>query len=89
MTTQSNAVTKILFFASFRELIGQSAISIHLMKPTTVADLLDQLYAEHPQVKAQLAEREFLFAVNQQLATSLTLVQPGDELALFPFVTGG
>lgn len=89
MTTLSNAVTKILFFASFRELIGQSAINIHLMQPTTIADLLEQLYSEHPQIKLQLQEREVLFAVNQQLAVRTTLVQPGDEVALFPFVTGG
>lgn len=89
MIMQSNPVTKILFFASFRELTGLSTITIHLQQPTAVSSLLQQLYAEYPQVKAQLAGREFLFAVNQQLATVTTIVAPGDELAIFPFVTGG
>ncbi len=89
MTMQSNPLTRVLFFAAFRELTGQSAITIQLMHPTTVSALLAQLYAEYPQVKAQLGDRQVLFAVNQQLATTTTLVQPGDEVALFPFVTGG
>lgn len=89
MTMQSNPLTRVLFFAAFRELTGQSAITIELLQPTTVSALLAQLYAEYPQVKAQLGDRQVLFAVNQQLATTTTLVQPGDEVALFPFVTGG
>lgn len=89
MTTQSKPVTKVLFFASFRELTGQAELSIQLMQPTTVSNLLVQLYAEYPQVKHQLSDRQVLFAVNQQLATTTTLVQPGDEVALFPLVTGG
>lgn len=89
MTMQSNPLTRVLFFAAFRELTGQSAITIQLVQPTTVSALLAQLYAEYPQVKAQLGDRQVLFAVNQQLATATTLVQPGDEVALFPFVTGG
>lgn len=89
MTMQSNPLTRVLFFAAFRELTGQSAITIQLMQPTTVSALLAQLYAEYPQVKAQLGDRQVLFAVNQQLATTTAMVQPGDEVALFPFVTGG
>lgn len=81
--------TPILFFAAFREALGTSSIRLQLHAPCTMAHLLQQLCQEHPKVNAELADREILFAVNQQLATVDTLVHPGDEVALFPFVTGG
>lgn len=89
MTTQQETETRILFFASFRELLGVSEVIIQLQDSLSVELLLDQLYAQIPDVKDHLLHRKFLISVNQQLVSEDMLVTPGDEVALFPMVTGG
>lgn len=89
MTIPTHKVSRVLFFASFRELLGLSGIDVTLNHPITVTALLQQLYTDYPAIAGHLASRELLFAVNQQLASADSLVQPGDEVAIFPFVTGG
>lgn len=74
---------KILYFASLRELLGQSATEVVLESPTTVASLWSQL---NPDIERPEA---CLVAVNHEYADLQTLVNNGDEVAYFPQVTGG
>ena len=56
----------------------------------TVADLLDYLPSRGPGHEAALRNRKsVLCSVNQEFAEPGTLVSPGDEIGLFPPVTGG
>lgn len=52
----------------------------------TVGELRAALYARHPQLE-QL--RSLLFAVNHAYAEDHIVLQPGDEVALIPPVSGG
>lgn len=79
----------IRFFASLREQLGLSTLAMPLSDRCTSRELW-QLVSEQPTwQRFELAEREVLVAVNQQLCDWQTMVQPGDEVAFFPPVTGG
>ena len=74
---------KVLYFASLRELLGVSESSIDLHTQTDVASIWSAI---NPSVELPEAS---LVAINQSYASLDTMVQPGDELAFFPPVTGG
>jgi molybdopterin synthase sulfur carrier subunit len=82
---------KLLYFAWLRAKLGKS--SEELTPPAyvrTVGELLDWLETLSPAHKAALADRRAVkVAVNQDYAALNHPVKPGDEIALFPPVTGG
>jgi sulfur-carrier protein len=79
------------YFARLREQLGCDSEQAELPGTVaTVADLLLWLRARgQPWSEALAAERAFRVAVNQDLAQAGTLLAAGDEVALFPPVTGG
>ncbi|PWR19868.1 molybdopterin converting factor subunit 1 [Zavarzinia compransoris] len=83
---------QILYFAWVREQVGTAAEDLDLDPPgaATVGALIDLLRARSPRHAQALADRGRLrIAVNQDFATDETPVRPGDEIAIFPPVTGG
>lgn len=80
----------VLFFASLRELYGQSQVSFETELPCTAEALRERLAAgQSEQVKSGLCHEDVKLALNQEHADWSALVNSGDELALFPPVTGG
>jgi molybdopterin synthase sulfur carrier subunit len=82
---------KILYFARLRERFGLA--EEHLVLPVgvgTVADLLAHLRTREGPWADSLGEGQTLMtAVNQELARLHTPISDGDEVAIFPPVTGG
>jgi molybdopterin synthase sulfur carrier subunit len=82
---------KLLYFAWLRTKIGKA--EEELAPPAevaTVGQLLDWLESRSPAHKAALAERRAVrVAVNQDYVGNDHPVRAGDEVALFPPVTGG
>jgi molybdopterin converting factor subunit 1 len=78
---------KVLFFARLREIIGREMVELDLNPMLNVADVWDALRTEYPQVKD--FEKSLLFSVNQEFADLHTRVKEGDEVAIFPPVSGG
>jgi MoaE-MoaD fusion protein len=78
---------KVLFFARLKEIIGREMVELDLNPMLTVADVWEALRTEYPQVKD--FEKSLLFSVNQEFADLHTRVKEGDELAIFPPVSGG
>jgi molybdopterin synthase sulfur carrier subunit len=82
---------RLLYFAWLRTKLGKS--SEELVPPPdvgTVGALLDWLETRGPDYRAALADRRIVrVAVNQEYVGSAHPVAPGDEIALFPPVTGG
>lgn len=74
---------KVLFFASLRERIGQSQRLLATDTPLTLQEIWQRSSGE-----AHLPDN-VLMAVNQTYVDANSLVQPGDEVAFFPPVTGG
>jgi molybdopterin converting factor subunit 1 len=54
--------------------------------PLTVGELKAQLMVRHPSIAAL---RSFRIAVNEAYANDDVLIQPGDEVAIIPPVSGG
>lgn len=82
----------VLYFARFREKLGLERETLDLTQnqPATVQAVLDQLVARGGIWQELLdCDRGVLVAVNQEMANRDTPVGNGDELAVFPPVTGG
>lgn len=79
---------RLYFFAGIRERLGlDEADAAGAGK--TVAELADELALQRGAAWSVLAEPSTLCAVNQAMAPKSTRLQPGDEVAFFPPVTGG
>lgn len=82
----------VLYFARFREKLGQGREELVLPEAQafTVQDLLDRLAMRGGAWQELFAcERGVLAAVNQEMASRECRLREGDEVALFPPVTGG
>jgi sulfur-carrier protein len=81
----------LLYFAWVRERIGTGEEQFALPEGvTTTGMLLDWLTARSPRHAEALAERTRIrMAVNQDYVDLDHLLRDGDEIALFPPVTGG
>jgi molybdopterin converting factor subunit 1 len=86
----SHPVT-VLYFAWLRERVGVSHEAFDLPDTVrTVGDLLNYLPSRSPGHAAALQTRRSVrCSVNQEFADPTTPVSPGDEIGLFPPVTGG
>ena len=84
-------MVKVLYFARLREDLGCAEETIALPAGVdTVAGLRAHLMARGSAWRQGLAQgRALQVAVNQDLAQPGTPVKPGDEVAVFPPVTGG
>jgi len=85
------ATLSLVFLARLREAFGVASERIELPPGvTTVAGLRAWLVARGGVWAAELAPgRAVRIAVNHDVALPDTPVRPGDEVALFPPVTGG
>ena len=88
MSTPRIKIT-VLFFGAAREVVKQNPLPLSLADdgPPTVSDAFKQLVSQFSGLDR--FGRSLLFAVNQEYATPETPLQEGDELAIFPPVSGG
>jgi len=82
---------KVLFFASLREQLGTAAEVVDLPdSASTVAGLRSQLMRRGGAWQHALADPKLVrIAVNRDMAAAGAPLNPGDEVAFFPPVTGG
>lgn len=76
----------VLAFGISRDITGASSLTLSVESPCTVGDLRRQLLARWP---AMSALASLAIAVNSDYAMDDRLLQPGDEVALIPPVSGG
>jgi molybdopterin synthase sulfur carrier subunit len=82
--------TKVLFFASLREAVGEAELALDLDGPVSLDGLLKRLQGRlSPAGYAALTAENVRVAINQELQNGPLEVQPGDEVAFLPPVTGG
>lgn len=82
-------MVNILYFASFREILGQASEQLPAQH-TTVSSLIESLATRGENWKMALLDNQNLqIAVNHDVANRNTAIKPGDEVAFFPPVTGG
>lgn len=79
----------ILFFASLKERLDCSELTINIDQPQSVEQIRGQLISKGEPWASALSAPNLLIAVNQEVTTADALVSQTDELAFFPPVTGG
>jgi molybdopterin converting factor subunit 1 len=76
----------VLAFGISRDIVGGSSVQIDLPETSTVSQLLDQLYADYPELKKL---RSLAVAVNTEYAANDQVLRARDEVVLIPPVAGG
>lgn len=82
-----NLKVKIRYFALYRDLSGKSDEILDVNEGSTLATLLDSVKKVHPIFEKQPGE--FLLALNEEYAERDAVLSEGDEVAIFPNVSGG
>jgi MoaE-MoaD fusion protein len=78
---------RVLFFGAAREIAGHDEISLTLSAPASARTAFEEILSSYPELRR--FGRSLLFAVNQEYARDDREVRSGDELAIFPPVSGG
>lgn len=78
---------KVKLFATLRQQAGWSEKAVQTPSGSTLGDLMQLLMQEWPNLK--LTGRAVYAAVNQNYAKQDRVLQTGDEVAIFPPVSGG
>ncbi len=75
------------FFSRLRDLAGGNQTTFELPEGSTVSDLLEYLYAEHPAMREW--DRTLLVAVGLEFAERTQVLREGDSVSVMPPVQGG
>ncbi len=78
---------RLLFFASLKDIVGTRQMQMTLPSGATVSDVLSHLETNYPRMKEY--RPVVLTAVNEEYVDHNTSVRDGDEVAIFPPVSGG
>jgi sulfur-carrier protein len=80
----------IQYFASIREALGKNSESVALPDDATVSGLVARLHENGGvYIEALSPTRRWRVAVNQEMVSMREPLKDGDEVAIFPPVTGG
>ncbi len=78
----------VRLFAILRERAGRDSVEIELPEGATVGDAFERLAAA-PGLGELVARMPLRMAVNHEYAGDATRIDPGDELAVIPPISGG
>jgi molybdopterin converting factor subunit 1 len=78
---------RLLFFATLKDIVGAREMQVEVPVGASVADVLAHLEGSYPRVKDY--RPVVLTAINEEYVDQNTPVHDGDELAIFPPVSGG
>ena len=87
VASSNSVVVKVLFFGAARDAVGQADATLALHPPTNAASAFEQVVVAFPPLRR--FGRSLLFAINEEYAAADKEVRNGDELAVFPPVSGG
>ena len=79
---------RVLFFGAAREVVGRDQIELSLRTNANAASAFEEILSSYPELQRRFG-RSLLFAINQEYARGEREVRAGDELAVFPPVSGG
>ena len=77
----------VKLFASYRERVGESEITVEMPDEATVGCLAEEVARQYPNLIADPSR--LVVAVNQEYRDHLHGLEDGDEVALIPPVSGG
>jgi len=74
----------VKYFASLRELMGESSVFIDIDKESSIDDVW-----QHVTKNKKIELDNIMATVNMEYVKSSHVIRDGDEIAFFPPVTGG
>ena len=87
MLTSNKMHVRLLFFATLKDIIGSREMQLDVPAGSTVADVLTHLEGSYPRMKDY--RPVVLTAINEEYVERGTRIEDGDEVAIFPPVSGG
>jgi molybdopterin synthase catalytic subunit len=78
---------RVQFYAQLRELIGIHGLELELLQDATVRQLLDEVYAQQPALRAH--DKSILVGAGVEFVDRNYKLIPGEEIAIMPPVQGG
>ena len=85
---QANEIhVRLLFFGAARDAVNKDEVNFVLSGGATASGALEKVMEKYPELRR--FGRSLLFAINQEYARGDRLINDGDELAVFPPVSGG
>ena len=87
MASSDGVTVTLRLFAIYRERVGQKCIEVSLQRGATVTDALTSLGELHPATLPLMPTT--MVAVNQEYTARDHVLEPNDEIALIPPVSGG
>ncbi len=82
-----NMRIKVRYFALYRELAGTEQEFVTVQEGSSLGRLLEGVRKAHPILDKQAGE--LLLAVNAEYSPADRVLTDGDEVAIFPSVSGG
>ena len=78
---------RVLFFGKLKELVGGPEQFVQLRTGATIADLFDRFANQAPELAS--FRSSVVASRNQEFAPWTTVLEPDDEVAFLPPVSGG
>jgi MoaD family protein len=77
----------VKYFALFRDITGTDQDTVVIAEGLSVSELLETIRMKYPDMEK--TKRDVLVSVNRNFATHEVKLKDGDEVAIFPPVSGG
>ncbi len=78
---------QVQFYAHLRDLVGIRELEVELPQGAIVRDLLDQIYALHPALRAY--DKSILIGAGLEFVDRKYELKAGEKIAIMPPVHGG
>src|SRR5829696_2835083 len=78
---------KLLFFATLKDIVGARQLQLDVPTGATVNDVWERLESNYPRLRPYRSI--VLTSVNEEYVDRAAPISDGDEVALFPPVSGG
>ena len=78
---------RVQFYAQLRDLIGIRELELEFPEGATVGDLLQQLYAQRPALRAH--DKSILIGAGLEFVDRNCRLNPDEDIAVMPPVQGG
>ena len=78
---------QVRFYSQLRDLAGTEAVDVDLSNGVAVSDLLENLYARFPELRAQ--DKNILVGAGVEFVDRNYQLKSGDEISIMPPVQGG
>jgi MoaD family protein len=78
---------RVQFYAQLHDLVGTREINVDLAEGATVGDLLDEIYAQQPNLRPH--DKSILIGAGVEFVDRNYKLKPGEDISIMPPVQGG